>query len=85
MTGLLSLPECGCSERSDEFRTFTCPVCIRAALRYWDGEGVDQTEMFAQVDSTRSMSAPRSRAELTPIADVLRSLGPSYGAEDLPF
>jgi len=63
-------------------RVFTCPECINAALRYWDGEGVDQHELFTEVDSTRSMSAPRTEADLTPIADVLRSLA---DADDLPF
>ncbi len=53
-----------------------------AALRYWDGEGVDQFEMFRHVDKPSSVSAPRSRSQLTPIAEVLRSLA---DADDLPF
>ena len=79
-----SLPSCSCSERSVAERVFTCSVCVRAALRYWDGERVDQGELFEYVDSTRSVSALfRSRGELTPIASVLRS--PGVVPDDLPF
>ena len=54
---------------------------MRAAIQFWDGEGVDQHEMFEYVDTTGSVSAlSRGRGELTPIADVLRSL-----SDDLPF
>ena len=80
---MISLPECGCSARSEDGRVYTCPVCISAALRFWDGEGVDQYELFEQVDSLGSVSAlSRGRGELTPIADVLRSLA---DADGLPF
>jgi len=30
---------------------------MRAAIQFWDGEGVDQHEMFDQVDSRGSVSA----------------------------
>ena len=53
---------------------------MRAAIQFWDGEGVDQHEMFEYLDTTGSMSAlSRSRSELTHIADVLSSL------DELPF
>ena len=80
---VISLPKCGCSERSSEDRVFTCPVCVGAALRYWDGEGVDQYELFEYVDSQSSMRGlTRDEGCLTHISEVLRS---SVGAEDLPF
>ena len=78
---MISLPKCGCSVRSSETRVFTCPVCCGAAFRYWDGEGVDQYELFEYVDSRGSVSAlSRGRGELTPIADVLEVV-----LDDLPF
>ncbi len=75
-------PKCSCSDRSRGSRVFTCPICCRAALRAWAGEVVDQHELFDHVDRSSSVSAPRSEAELTPIADVLRSLAVADG---LPF
>jgi len=78
---MITLPKCRCSEKSIDGRCFTCPDCIGAAIRYWDGEGVDQHEMFEYVDTPGSVSAMgRGRGQLTPIADVLRS-----GSSDLPF
>jgi len=78
---MLSLPKCGCAERSKGFTVRTCPECVGVALRFLDGEALDQYELFEYVDSRVSVSAlSRSRSELTPIADVLRSL-----ANDLPF
>ena len=82
MAGALSRPKCGCSDRSVGDRVFTCPICLWAALRYWDGERVAQGEFFPQVDSTGSVSGSRSRSELTSIADVLSSLAEADG---LPF
>ncbi len=78
----LSLPKCGCSDRSTGDRVFTCPVCVAAALRYWDGDRVDQCELFDHVDSASSVSGSVSGEGLTPIADVLRSLAVADG---LPF
>jgi len=80
---VISLPNCSCSRRSSEGQVFTCPECMRAAIQFWDGEGVDQTEMFDDLDTLGSVSAlSRSRSELTPIASVLRSLAELDG---LPF
>ena len=78
---MIILPKCSCSERSSEGQVFTCPECMRAALQFWDGQAVDQYEMFEYVDKQGSVSAlSRGRGELAHIADVLRS-----SAEDLPF
>ncbi len=82
MLEALRPPKCSCSSRSIGDRVFTCPICCRAALRRMAGEVVDQGELFAYVDRPSSVSAPRSRSELTPIADVLRSLA---AADGLPF
>ena len=80
---MISVPKCSCSERSSDGQVFTCPECMRAALQFWDGEGVDQYEIFDDLDTLGSVSAlSRSRSELTPIADVLRSLSEADG---LPF
>ncbi len=79
---MISLPKCGCVDRSVGDSVFTCPECVGAALRAMDGERVDQCEMFEYVDSTGSVSAlSRSRSELTHIADVLESVVP----DGLPF
>ena len=68
----LSLPKCGCSEKSVEGRVFTCPVCCRAALRYWDGERVDQLEVFDEVDNQGSVSVlSRRGGELTHISKIV--------------
>ena len=62
-------------------RVFTCPICIAAAIKYLDGERVDQYELFDYVDSSGSVSALNEDEDgLVPIADVLRSL-----SDDLPF
>ena len=54
---------------------------MRAALQFWDGEGVDQYELFEYVDKEGSVSAlSRGRGGLTPIADVLEVV-----LDDLPF
>ena len=80
---MISLPKCGCAERSTVSQVFTCPECVSAALRAMDGEALDQYELFAQVDRQSSMSAlSREEGQLTPIADVLRSLAVADG---LPF
>ena len=80
---MISLPECSCSSRSSEGQVFTCPQCMRAAIQFWDGEGVDQYEIFDEVDTLGSVSAlSRGRGELTAIADVLSSL---QQADELPF
>jgi len=78
----LAPPSCSCSDRSQGDRVFTCPICCRAALRFWDGERVDQGEMFAQVDKVSSVSGLVEGEGLVPIAEVLRSLA---DADGLPF
>ena len=80
---MISLPKCGCSEASIGDVVRTCPVCCAAALRYWDGEGVDQYEMFEYVDKESSMRGlTRDEGDLTHISSVLRSLAEADG---LPF
>ena len=80
---MLSLPKCSCSERSTGDRVFTCPICCSAALRYFEGERVDQGELFAHVDRVGSVSASgRGRGGLVPIADVLEA---SRVLDGLPF
>ena len=84
MADSLSLPNCGCSESSQGDRVFTCPICCRAALRFFEGERVDQAELFAYVDKQSSVSAlHRDRDGFVPIADVLRSI--ELPLDDLPF
>ncbi len=78
----LSLPKCSCSDRSRDGQVFTCPECIRAAIRFWDGEGVDQLELFAQVDSIGSVSAlSRAGGQLVHISEIVESVIP----DGLPF
>ena len=80
---MISPPLCDCAERSFGASVFTCPECVGAALRAMDGEAVDQREMFEYLDTHGSVSAlSRGRGELTPIAEVLRSLAVADG---LPF
>ncbi len=80
---VLSLPKCGCSARSTESRVFTCPECITAANRFWDGERVAQHELFDDLDTPGSVSElARSRSELTHISEVLR---PYIEDDGLPF
>ena len=79
----LSLPNCGCSDRSQGDRVFTCPICTRAALRFWAGEVVDQGELFEYLDRPGSVSADEDEDGFTHIAEVLRSSG--YHPDDLPF
>jgi len=80
---MISVPKCGCAEKSSSDRVFTCPECVGAALRAMAGEAVDQHELFDYLDSSGSMSdLSRAEAELTPIAEVLRSLAEADG---LPF
>jgi len=78
----VSLPKCGCSERSSEGQVFTCPECCRAALRMMDGERVDQGELFEYVDKDVSMSGKGTGTGLIHISDVLRSWSSD---QDLPF
>ena len=81
---MISLPNCLCSERSREGQVFTCPECVRAALQFWDGEGVDQYEMFGYLDSSGSVSAlSRSRRGLTHISEIAKV--PEIVVDDLPF
>ncbi len=81
---MITLPKCGCSERSDDLRVFTCPVCVAAALRWWDGEGVDQHELFTDIDSKGSVSAlNETETEPFHISEILRSEG--WLPDDLPF
>ena len=81
---MITRPKCGCAAKSIwEDRVFTCPICIRAALQFWDGEGVDQYELFEYLDKESSVSAlDEDEDTLTPIAEVLRSLAV---LDDLPF
>ena len=58
-------------------------MCIAAALRFHDGEGVDQYELFEYLDETRSVSdAGEGEGELTHISKILPSV---LSADDLPF
>ncbi len=78
----LSLPKCSCSERSRDGQVFTCPECVRAALRFWDGERVDQAELFDEVDTTGSVSAlDEDEDGLVHISKVVEVI---Y-LDDLPF
>ena len=80
---VFSLPKCSCSERSVDGRVFTCPECCRAALRRWDGERVDQHEMFEYLDNRVSMSAvDEDEGGLTHISKVLKGLAE---ADPFPF
>ena len=80
---MLVVPKCGCRERCTETETYTCPLCIAAAIRFHSGERVAQSEMFRQVDDQGSVSAlSRSGGEPVHISKVLRSLA---DADDLPF
>ena len=80
---MISLPSCGCSEASVEGRVFTCSVCIAAAVRYWDGERVDQCEMFEYVDSPSSVRGlTETETDLTHISKVLKGLA---DADPFPF
>ena len=79
----MSLPKCGCLERCTDRRVFTCPECVGAALRWWDGERVDQGELFSDIDTPGSVSGlTRTRSELTHISSVLR---PYIEDDGLPF
>jgi len=78
----LSLPKCGCSSRSTSDRVFTCPVCLGAAIRYWDGDRVDQRELFGEFDTTGSVSALNEDEDgPVHISKVLEALGD----QGLPF
>jgi len=80
---VISVPKCGCSERSSAGQVFTCPECVRAALLCMDGHRVDQGEMFDDLDSRGSVSAlDEDEDGLVPIQEVLRSL---QALDDLPF
>ena len=69
---MITVPKCSCSERSVGDSVFTCPECIRAALRAMDGERVDQHELFAHVDSTGSVSVMDEDEDgLVPINAIL--------------
>ncbi len=56
-----------------------------ACVRRFMGEALDQGELFSEVDSTGSVSALRTRTELTHISECSEVLTPYLGAEDLPF
>ena len=80
---MISVPKCGCSERSCDGQVFTCPECVRAALFFMDGYRLAQGEIFCEVDTLGSVSAlDEDEDGLTPIADVLRSF---EVLDDLPF
>ena len=58
-----------------------CPVCITAALRFYDGERVDQHELFEYVDSRGSVSAlDEDEDGLVHISKVIEVV-----VDDLPF
>ena len=80
---MISVPKCGCSERSVDGQVFTCPECVRAALLFMDGYRVAQGEIFDEVDTLGSVSAlDEDEDGLTSIQEVLRSLEVLDG---LPF
>ena len=79
---MITAPKCICCQKSDAWRTFTCPECVRAALKAMDGERVDQHELFVHVDRPSSVSAVDEDEDgLVPISKVLESLG----HQGLPF
>ena len=80
----LSLPKCGCSDRSLDGRVFTCPVCCSAALRFHSGEGVDQHELFEYLDSNRSVRAMDEDEDTGGLVHVSRILS-EIVVDDLPF
>ncbi len=49
-------PGCSCAERSSETAISTCPLCCTAAIRSFLSPGVDNRELFAEVDSRVSVS-----------------------------
>ena len=52
-------------------------------MRWWDGEGVDQHEMFEDIDSQSSVRGlTRDEGRLTHISEVLARL---RQADGLPF
>ena len=56
---------------------------MKAAIRYWDGERVDQAELFDDLDTPGSVSALiESESDLTHISEVLR---PYIEDDGLPF
>jgi len=61
---------------------FTCPECVGAALLAMEGHGVDQHELFSEVDTTGSVSAlSRAGGQLVHISEVIESVVP----DGLPF
>jgi len=57
---------------------------MRAAIQFWDGEGVDQHEMFDQVDSRGSVSAlDEDEDGLTLVRNIVKF--PEIVVDDLPF
>ena len=49
-------PGCSCAERSNGAVISTCPQCCSAAIRRFLSPGVDNRELFAEVDSRVSVS-----------------------------
>ena len=49
-------PGCSCAERSGETVIRTCPLCCAAAIRGFFLGGLDNTELFSQVDTRVSVS-----------------------------
>ncbi len=49
---------CSCSRTSGDGVIRTCPKCCSAAIRAFLGCGIDNRELFAQVDSRVSVSGP---------------------------
>ncbi len=50
-------PKCRCAELSTQDSVLTCPECIAAALRWGPLGGLAQLSLFAEVDTTGSVSA----------------------------
>ena len=71
---------CSCAERSREADTgYTCPRCCSAAIRRFLG-GVDNQELFAEVDSRVSV---RGLVEGEDSIDGLRSWFEAEGLDPL--
>ncbi len=49
-------PECGCANATESGAIHTCPICCNAALRGFLDGGVDNRELFEQVDRRVSVS-----------------------------
>ena len=61
----MQAPKCSCRKDSRSGLVFTCPQCVKAALGRLYGGGVDQVEMFSDIDSRVSVSGLVEGEELS--------------------